>query len=275
MSDEQLIDTNGDDVELLHGGVAHAGSVFRIGNTVERPANPNSATIHRFLGHLRSRGLTLAPEPLAVTDDARELLVFVPGDVPVPPYPSWAQTDDALASIARLMRSMHDASLTFERGPHDTWSSEGGDPSPGGGVIGHNDVCLENVVFRDGIAVALLDFDFAAPGRRSHDVGCFARMCVPIDDDFDCARLGFETPARPDRLRLVADSYGCSRRERSEIIECLDRVIGAHGEFVRRRVEAGDPGFVAMWDRFGGQVRFDRRSEWWACTRDRFVQAMS
>ena len=30
----------------------------------------------------------------------------------------------------------------------------------GGPIVCHNDVCLENVVFRDGEAVGLLDFDF-------------------------------------------------------------------------------------------------------------------
>jgi len=29
----------------------------------------------------------------------------------------------------------------------------------------HDDVCSENVVFRDDIADALLDFEFDAPGR--------------------------------------------------------------------------------------------------------------
>ena len=49
----------------------------------------------------------------------------------------------------------------------------------GGSVMCHNDVCLENVVFRDGRAVTLLDFDFAAPGRRSFDLAAFARDVRP------------------------------------------------------------------------------------------------
>ena len=71
----------------------------------------------------------------------------------------------------------------------------------GGEVMCHNDVCLENVVFDNGEAVALLDFDFAAPGRREFDVAAFARMCVPIDDDINAARLGWESNDRPARLR--------------------------------------------------------------------------
>jgi len=155
------VDLDGD-VEVLQGGVANAGAVFRVGDKVSRPANPRSAIVHRFLGHLRRRGLEIAPEPLALPDEQRELLRFIPGDVPIPPFPLWAQTDTALTSIAVLLRAMHDASLDFPAKASDTWSPEMADFALDGPVICHNDVCLENVVFRDGVAIALLDFDFAA-----------------------------------------------------------------------------------------------------------------
>ncbi len=61
------------------------------------------------------------------------------------------------------------------------------DPA-GGRIVCHNDVCLENVVFRDGLAVGLLDFDFAAPGRPAYDLAQMARMCVPVDDDVSATR---------------------------------------------------------------------------------------
>ena len=76
-------------------------------------------------------------------------------------------------------------------------------------VICHNDVCLENVVYRNGVAVGLLDFDFAAPGRRIWDLACFARMYVPIDTDDDARLLGRAGPFDPPAaLRIVADAYG-------------------------------------------------------------------
>lgn len=74
------------------------------------------------------------------------------------------------------------------------------DPA-GGTLVCHNDVCPENVVFRDGTALALLDFDFAAPGRPVFDLAHLARPCVPIEDDFDQARLGWRPADRPARLR--------------------------------------------------------------------------
>ena len=86
----------------------------------------------------------------------------------------------------------------------------------------HNDVCPENVVFRDGVAVALLDFEFAAPGRPVYDLAHLARLCVPIEDDVDQARLGWRPADRPARLRLVADAYGLVGDGRAELLSAID-----------------------------------------------------
>lgn len=261
------------DEEVLHGGVANAGAVVRVGDHVLRPSNPHSASIHRYLGALRRTGFTGASEPVGIDPDGRERLVFIPGDVATPPYPTWAQADTALGSIARLLRQLHDASVGLDLG-ETTWSDEMADPI-GGAVMCHNDVCLENVVFRNGEAVALLDFDFAAPGRREFDLAAFARMCVPIDDDTNAPQLGWATIGRPERLRLVCDEYGLDQVGRSVLIDCLSESIARGGEFVRQRVEAGEAAFIEMWESMGGQERFDRRRRWWNAHRDEFAAALS
>lgn len=265
--------TNMANEEVLHGGVANAGAVVRVGDHVLRPSNPHSTSIHRMLRSLAESGFTGASVPVGIDPDGRERLVFIAGDVAIPPYPTWVQTDDALGSIARLLRRMHDVSTTVPFGLDGTWSSEMADPL-GGEVFCHNDVCLENVVFRDGVAVGLLDFDFAAPGRREFDLASFARMCVPIDDDEPAARLGWTNTDRPARLRLVCDEYGLDGPGRARLLACLDESIARGGEFVRRRVEAGEAAFILMWESMGGQERFDRRRRWWADARVEFEAAL-
>jgi hypothetical protein len=248
--------------QVLPGGVANAGLVTRMGGHVLRPSGPYTSSIHRFLSALRAAGFDGASLPVGTDPDGRERLVYIDGDVPVPPYPGWVQADEALASIARLMRRFHDASRSFE--PADAaWSDEMQDPS-GGSIICHNDVCLENVVFRDGTAVGLLDFDFAAPGRAAYDLAQMARMCVPIDDDVNAARLGWQPADRSGRLRLVTDAYGLDGPGRRLVLEILADSMASGGEFVRRRIAAGDPNFIAMWNQMGGQERFDRRRRWFA-----------
>ena len=260
------------DEEVLYGGVANAGAVVRVGDHVVRPSNPHSESIHRYLAALRRVGFNSASEPVAIESDGRERLRFIPGEVATPPYPSWACSDAALGSIARLLRRLHDASIGLDLGA-TTWSDEMADPV-GGDVMCHNDVCLENVVFRDGEAFALLDFDFAAPGRREFDVAAFARMCVPIDDDTSASRLGWVPNDRPARLRLVCDEYGLDRDGRSRVLDCLVESIARGGDFVRRRVEAGDAPFIAMWESMGGQERFDRRRRWWNANLVAFEDAL-
>jgi len=256
----------------LAGGVANAGKVVRVGDEVLRPANEFSASIRSLLLALRATGFDGVPEPLGVAADGRERFRFIGGDVPIPPYPEWVQRDDALASVARLLRRYHEAAMAFDPAGL-TWSEEMVDPV-GGSIVLHNDVCLENVVFRDGVAVALIDFDFAAPGRPIFDVVQFTRMCIPVDDDVNAPRLGWLPSDKPARLRLVADAYGCDAAQRAELLTLLHESIERGGQFVRRRVEGGDPNFVAMWNEMGGPERFERRRRWWLDRYEDFAEAL-
>jgi hypothetical protein len=255
----------------LPGGVANAGQVIRQGSSVLRPSNPNSVSIHSFLSALRGTGFNGASLPIDI-QDGRERLVFVEGDVPIPPYPQWAQTNEALASIAHLLLEFHAAS-TLVTSHLQTWSDELADPS-GGSIVCHNDVCMENVVFRDGVAVGLLDFDFAAPGRPLYDLAQFARMCVPIDDEMSAALLGWQVSDHPARLRTVTDVYGLDQESRREFLECLDHTMMRGQDFVRRRVAAGDPNFIRMLRDMGGMDRYERRSRWWASRHSDFVTSL-
>ena len=85
--------------ERLVGGVANAGQVIRQGEFVLRPSNLHSVTIHKFLLALRSAGFQGASVPVEIQSDGRERLRFVDGDVALPPYPTWAQSEAALESI--------------------------------------------------------------------------------------------------------------------------------------------------------------------------------
>jgi aminoglycoside phosphotransferase (APT) family kinase protein len=258
--------------ELLAGGVANAGAVVRRGDQVLKPAPANATAIHALLRYVRERGFEGVPEPFAIDSDGRERLSFIAGDVPVPPFPAWAQSDETLASTAALLRRFHDAAEGFVPPPEADWNTDLADPS-GGPVICHNDVCPENVVYRDGVAVALLDFEYAAPGRPVHDLSALARVCIPLDDEPEAA-LQWPGPFDPiRRLRVVADAYGLSAG-RDEFFEVIAAGFEAGGRFVQRHVEAGHPAFVEMWDRMGGMARFDRRRAWFAAHRTELRAAL-
>lgn len=258
--------------EVLHGGVANAGLVVRIGDETHRPAGVQSPTVHGLLAHVRAAGFDGVPEPLGISA-GRERLRFVPGDVPTPPFADWSQSDAALASTAALLRRFHDATVGFVAPADAGWDRELADPQ-GGDVICHNDVCPENVVYRAGEAVALLDFDFAAPGRRVFDLASLARMCVPIDTDADAARTGRRGLDPFTRLRVAADGYGLTT-DRAELVDTLADQMRGGGAFVQRRVDAGDPAFTEMWNQMGGAERYRRRERWFTSNRQRFVDALA
>jgi hypothetical protein len=257
----------------LAGGIAHAGQVVRAGPHVLRPSSPHTASIHAFLRAVRQAGFEGAPSPVGVDEDGRDRLVFIDGDVPVPPYPDWSQSDTALASIARLLRGLHDAARGFD--PQGlSWSDALADPA-GGSVVCHDDVELSNVVFRDGTAVALLDFEFAAPGRPVYDLAQLARLCVPIEHDLDQARLGWRPADRPARLRLVADAYGLDRDGRAALLPAMSDAMDRIEAAVRRSVDAGDRNTLATVNRTGGLEKYDRRRHWWTDLHDQFAAALA
>lgn len=256
----------------LEGGIANAGKVVREGPHIIRPSSPYTRSIHTFLRSVTDAGFDGVPIPIGIDPDGRERLTFIEGEVPSSPYPDWCQADETLDSIARLLRRLHEAGRDFD--PQGlSWSDALADPA-GGTLVCHNDLELSNVVFRDGVAVALVDFEFAAPGRPEYDLAQLARLCVPIEDDFDQERLGWLRADRPARLRLIADAYGLDRPGRARLLTALDDALDVIETVARRAFDAGDPNEIAILNRTGGIAKYDRRRQWWTEHRRRHADAL-
>ncbi|MFD9903494.1 phosphotransferase enzyme family protein [Streptomyces sp. NPDC059063] len=259
--------------EALVGGMVNTGAVFRRGALVERPAPPTARALHAHLLALAEHGFDAAPRPVALTADGREQLTFIPGDVALPPYPSWAMTETALQSVGSLLRRLHDAGAAITVDAGVQWPGSFADPA-GGTMLCHNDVCPENVVFRDGRAVALIDFDMAAPGRAVWDVAMTARYWVPMLDPTSMAAVHPAGLDAPRRLRILADGYGLSPQERAELPGVIEEATAACRAFVAGRVADGDPAYTQALSERGGWQRWDRIQEWLAASREVFTAAL-
>jgi hypothetical protein len=227
----------------LFGGTANRGLVFRVGNTVRRPLRATSASTHALLRHLAGVGFAGAPRYLDIDDQGREVLSYIPGEAVTPPYPTWALTDEALDSVARLLHEYHDAVSTFDPAGY-AWPRTV--PSPfRGGIVSHNDPNLDNVVFRDGRAVALIDFDLSGPGSVVWDVAATARLWAPLrlDRDIADARRGRALT----RLRRVVDAYRLTDTDRAVLAEAVLRNHDWCYDIVRSGAEAGHAGFAGYW----------------------------
>ena len=242
---------------LLTGGLTNAGQVMRVGDTVRRPLRSTSAATHALLNHLEDVGFAGAPRLLGTDERGREVLSFVPGQAAVAPPAPWALTDEALVSVAELLRGFHDAVASFDPGPYQ-WSPAV--PSAyQDGLVSHNDPNLDNVVFVDGRAVALIDFDLAGPGSAIWDVACAARLWAPLRDrvDVEDERLGHELA----RLRLFVDAYGLTAVERQRVV---DAVADAHEwcyDVIGTAAVTGHETFREYWQA-GGSHRAARTRRW-------------
>jgi Phosphotransferase enzyme family len=244
---------------LLHGGTTNAGLVTRVGDTVRRPLRPTSAATKALLDHLERVGFEAAPRHLGVDDHGREVLSFIPGEAAIAPYPDWALTDEALVSVAQLLRRYHDAVASFDPSGH-RWPH----PLPrrfNRGLISHNDPNLDNVIFENGRAIALIDFDLASPGSIAWDLACSARLWAPLREQRD-------TPTQVRRrslarLALFADAYGVSGETRADLIEAIVDTHDWCYAIVRSAVAAGHEAFGLYWSG-GGKPRAERTRRWLA-----------
>lgn len=246
------------EVELT-GGTANQGLVVRVGDTVRRPRRPTTPATHALLRHLEDVGFDGAPRLLGIDDRGREVLSYVPGTAIAPPYPPWSLTGPALESVARLLRRYHEAVESFDA-TGLAWQL----PVPERfrtGLVSHNDPNMDNVVFRDGVAVALIDFDLAGPGSRVWDVAAAARLWSPLrpDGDIGDVRRGHSL----ERLRAFVDAYGLGDRDRELVAEAVQPNHTWCYDNVRRHAEAGHGGFSAFW-RGGGADLAVRVQQWFA-----------
>jgi Ser/Thr protein kinase RdoA (MazF antagonist) len=211
---DDAVDSPVDEQELTGGNTT---GVVRIGDTVHREAGPWTPTVQRLLAHVRAAGVTEVPAPLGLDDQGREIVSYLPGDVPGWPAPAWLWSERVLAEAGRLLRRFHDATAGFPRSDA-VWRLPATEPAE---VICHNDAAPYNMVFRDGRLAGLFDLDTASPGPRVRDLAYLAYRIAPFSSDafagatYDVAHL--DPVARLDRL---TEAYGAEFR-RAEVLDAM------------------------------------------------------
>ena len=226
----------------LVGGTANRGLVIRVGDTVVRPAAPCRRATHALLGHLAEVGFDGAPRVLAA-GPFTETLTYIDGHAAVPPLAEDTLTDSALVSVADLVRRYHLAAASFDPSGYQ-WPR----PIPARfrtGLVSHNDVHPANLVFRDGRAVALIDFDLAGPGSAIWDFAAAARYWAPLQDEQDItdSRQGRAL----ERFRIFLHASGLRRADRRRVAEA---VVANHDwtyAIVTEAAAAGHQGFADHW----------------------------
>jgi Ser/Thr protein kinase RdoA (MazF antagonist) len=243
----------------LSGGDVTEG-IVRVGDTVRRPVRAHTPAVHGLLRHLERTGFDGAPRVLGIDERGREILSWLPGETPHSPLPGYAVTDQTLAALARLLRRLHDAASSYEPPPDAVWDLLIAMPDDPPEIVGHCDVTPDNVVFRDGRPVALIDFDLARPTTRVFDVVTTLRHWAPIADPADRDSPLYDVAVGP-RLALFCTAYGLDRVRRRAVLPTARLRFERSYVAMRDRARREGGGWARMWQQ-GAGLRIRRAQDW-------------
>jgi Ser/Thr protein kinase RdoA (MazF antagonist) len=166
--------------------------VVRIGDTVRRPSGHATQLMRAVLLHLERAGFDAAPRWLGFDERGRDVLTWIDGETftdrgQMHPYIGDPQVpvtfmDEQVAAVMRLLRRYHD---TF-----------------GDDVICHGDFGPWNIVWRQGLPFAVIDFDNVYRGDAADDVAYALRMFMSY------GFIAAEPRELAGRTRAALEAYG-------------------------------------------------------------------
>ncbi len=197
--------------EPLGGG--QTPGVVRVGDTVRRPARPNSDEIHDALRYLRQRGARWVPEVLGYDESGREVLRWAPGEPTWMRHRYWWGTDEDMARIGALVRELTDL-LSAHPAAQD------------GRILTHGDLGPWNVVASNYGELVVIDWDSLELRPRIWQVAHAAWAFVPLMDRNETDAIGWADGPPDHTARLVAfcSGYCLDREEVPALLAALDEV---------------------------------------------------
>ncbi len=200
----------------------HHTAVYRRGPVVIRETGPWATTVHSLLRHLEKVGFAGSPRVVGSGFDAkgRETLTYIEGSFEHPGQ----RTVEGAAAVGQLLRELHRATASYSPPPQAVWGPWFGRPLGGPDrIIGHCDAVPWNIVVRNGLPVALIDWDFAGPADPLIELAQACWLNANLYDDIVAKRYGLPCLAdRTKQLRAIVDAYGLSTRQRRGFV---DRII--------------------------------------------------
>lgn len=190
----------------LYGGLED-GRVWRVGDTVRRPAGAWTPTIHALLRHLHQQGFP-APRPLGLDGRGREILSFLPGRAGLWPWPQALKTESGARQVGELLAGYHRAVAGFAPPSPAVWRHGPQDLAPGQVVL-HGDFGPYNLIWDGERPAGVIDFELARPGDPLEDAAFAASRIAPLRPDSALEKIGFSAPPdRRARLAAFAEGYG-------------------------------------------------------------------
>jgi tRNA A-37 threonylcarbamoyl transferase component Bud32 len=190
---------------ILTGGWGQDNPPEKIGNTVHREMGKNSDYVHQVLAFLKKQGYTFAPDYIGTDERGREIIEFIDGYTPhgqEVPKATWSL--ETMTEIFQQIRKLHDLTAGTELAQDKD-------------CVCHGDPSYANTVYRDGKAVAFIDWDLAHPGNRVEDVAYAIMQYLSIGE--------YISPNGPEEraelARKLADAYGLTTAQRALVTDAM------------------------------------------------------
>jgi Ser/Thr protein kinase RdoA (MazF antagonist) len=238
--------------------VGGRSTVTRLGNVVFRQSAPWSATTVALLRHLELEGFDHAPRIIGegFDEQGREMLTYVQGES-LHPYP-W--DDDALPILGAMLRKLHLATASFAPRPGAVWRPWFGRTLGQPSVIGHCDTGAWNIIARDRIPVALIDWEEAGPVDPMIELAQACWLNALLFDDDLAEKLGLASAeARGRQIKLLLDGYQLPNARRTGFVGLIRdfAILNAANEITQETSETPDPASLL------GAVAWRARSAAW------------
>lgn len=232
----------------LSGGNTREG-IVRIANTVRRPTGPWTPGVHALLEHLWQKGFDGAPRVHGIDADGREILDYVDGDVVHPSHERLLASDEALAEVARAIRRFHDAAASFTEHDAHVWSDRGSDPTGPTEILCHNDLAPWNLVRTGDARWVFIDWDLAAPGRRSWDLAWALLSLVPLIPD-----SGLDDLQTRQRVAVFIRSYGIDEFPEDDVFAVAVERCRREADLIHRLGATGEKPYARLLAEGHGEI---------------------
>jgi hypothetical protein len=206
---------------LREGDTRHPHAVYRRGDIVIKEAGPWTPAVHSLLRHLEHVGFRGSPRLVGsgLDEQGRETLHYIEGSFTQPG--PWSL--EGVAAVGALVRELHEATASFEPPANAVWWPWFGRPlGSEKKIIGHCDTSPWNIVTRDDMPVALIDWERTGPVDPLVELAECCWLNAKLHDDSVAEIEGlppFEERAK--QARVLVDAYGLPRADRERFVDLM------------------------------------------------------
>lgn len=252
----------------IPGGRLNRGRLVRVGEFVLRPADEDPA-IEQLIIEI-GKIFTGIPKTFGRDSEGRLKLEWIEGESSESFDEDEERSRTRLLSVGALLRELHDSTAGIASGIAATLR-DSLDPSGIREVVCHGDAGPGNIVFRNGIAFALIDWEMVAPGRRSWDLATALRYWAPLRNPAN--KKPAELLLDPiQRGEWFLDGYSASDELRSETVRLLPPNQKIQAEYVIARIKARGEAVYEEWVAGGGIRRIELDEVWLGEESERLLQ---